>query len=136
MEKKKVKAIIGKSKTGFIIMMEGFDLAMSYGDTIEEAKRDFEKFPKEYIKISTESGKAIPAELNGGQLEFEYVYDLSGFFAHYNFISPTKMARRIGINTSLMRQYASGIAYVSYSKKKQIEREIHSIGKEFLTVSF
>ena len=136
MEKKKVKAIIGRSKTGFTIMMEGFDFAMSYGDTLEEAKRDFEKFPQEYIEISKETGKAIPPELNNGNLEFEYVYDLSGFFAHYNFISPTKIARRIGVNASLMRQYALGCAYVSFTKKKQIEKEIHSIGKELLAVSF
>ena len=61
-------------------MMEGFDLAMSYDDTLEEAKRDFEKFPQEYIEISKEAGKAIPPELNNGYLEFEYIYDLSGFF--------------------------------------------------------
>ena len=74
MEKKKVKAIISKSKTGFTIMMEDFDWAMSYGDTLEEAKKDFEKFPQEYIEISKEAGKNIPPELNDGNLEFEYVY--------------------------------------------------------------
>jgi len=136
MEKKKVKAIISKSKTGFTIMMEGFDLAMSYGDTLEEAKKDFEKFPQEYIEISKEAGKDIPLELNDGNLEFEYVYDLSGFFAYYKFISPTKIARRIGVNASLMRQYAAGCTYLSYDKKKEIEKEIHNIGKEFLAVSF
>ena len=136
MKKKKVKAIISKSKTGFTIMMEGFDLAMSYGDTLKEAKLDFEKFPQEYIKISKETGRTIPPELNDGNLEFEYVYDLSGFFAYYNFISPTKIARRIGLNSSLMRQYASGGTYLSFNKKKQIENEIHSIGRELLSVSF
>ena len=117
-------------------MMEGFDWAVSYGDTLEEAKRDFEKFPQEYIETSKEAGKAVPLELNNGNLEFEYVYDLSGFFAHYNFLSPTKVARRIGINTSLMRQYALGSTYVSSSKKKMIESEIHNIGRELLAVSF
>jgi methanogenic corrinoid protein MtbC1 len=136
MEKKKVKAIISKSKTGFTIMMEGFDLAMSYGDTLKEAKRDFEKFPQEYIEVSKEAGREIPDALNNGNLEFEYVYDLSGFFAHYNFLSPTKVARRIGINTSLMRQYAMGHTYIGSAKKKQIENEIHNIGKELMTVAF
>lgn len=136
MEKKKVKAIIGKSKTGFTIMMEGFDLAMSYGDTLEEAQRDFEKFPKEYIEVSKETGREIPVELNNGNLEFEYVYDLSGFFAQYSFISPTKIARRMGINASLMRQYAMGQTYIGSAKKKQIENEIHNIGKELMAVSF
>ena len=73
MNKKKVKAIISRSKTGFTIMMEGFDYAMSYGDTLEEAKRDFEKFPHEYIEISKEAGKSIPQILNEGNLEFEYI---------------------------------------------------------------
>jgi predicted RNase H-like HicB family nuclease len=82
METKKAKALIGRSKTGYTIMMEGFDLAMSYGDTLEEAKRDFESFPQEYIEISREAGKAIPPELNNGNLEFEYIYDLSGFFTY------------------------------------------------------
>jgi predicted RNase H-like HicB family nuclease len=136
MEAKKVKAIIGRSKTGFTIMMDGFDRAVSYGDTLEEAKRDFENFPCEYIEVSKETGREIPLELNGGNLEFEYVYDLSGFFAHYNFISPTKIARRMGVNTSLMRQYALGNTYLSIAKKKQIETEIHNIGKELMAVSF
>ena len=136
MATKKVKAIIGHSKTGFTIMMDGFDWAMSYGDTLEEAKNDFENFPKEYIEVSKEAGKEIPPELNNGDLEFEYVYDLSGFFAQYKFISPTQLAKKLGINPGLMRQYASGCTYVSAQKKKSIENEIHKIGEELLAVSF
>jgi predicted RNase H-like HicB family nuclease len=82
MKTKKAKAIIGRSETGFTIMMEGFDWAMSYGDTLEEAKRDFEKFPQEYIELSKKVGKTIPIELNNGNIEFEYIYDLSGFFSY------------------------------------------------------
>ena len=82
METKRVNAIIGRSKTGFTVMMEGFDFAMSYGDTLEEAKRDFENFPKEYIEISKETGRSIPPELNNGDLEFEYVYDLPELLPH------------------------------------------------------
>jgi hypothetical protein len=35
-----------------------------------------------------------------------------------------------------MRQYASGCTYLSHIKKKEIEKEIHRIGKEFMQVSF
>ncbi|MCL2074823.1 MAG: hypothetical protein FWH18_12965 [Marinilabiliaceae bacterium] len=100
MDTKKVNAIIGRSKTGYTIMMEGFNLAMSYGDTLEEAKRDFENFPNEYINISKETGRAIPPELNNGNLEFEYIYDLSGFYSY------------------------------------KLEKELHTIGRELMEVSF
>lgn len=134
--KKKVKAIISKSDTGFVIMMEGFDWAMSYGDTLEEAKADFEKFPQEYIEMSKEAGKEIPPELNNGELEFEYVYNLSGFFKQFPFISATALAKRLGINEGLMRRYKSGCAPVGEMQKKKILDGIHAIGKELLSVQF
>jgi len=134
--KKTVNAIISKSGTGFVIMMEGFDWAMSYGDTLDEAKADFEKFPQEYIEISKEAGKAIPAELNNGELEFNYVYDLSGFFKQFPFISATTLAQRLGINERLMRRYRSGCAKVGENQKRIILDGLHSIGRELLAVQF
>lgn len=134
--RKRVKAIISKSGTGFVIMMDGFDLAMSYGDTLEEAMADFEKFPEEYIEVSREAGKEIPAELNNGDLEFEYVYDLSGFFKQFSFISASVLARKLGINETLMRRYKSGCACVGEQQKKKILNGIHSIGKELLAIKF
>jgi hypothetical protein len=35
-----------------------------------------------------------------------------------------------------MRQYVTGGTYLNLAEKKQIEKEIHNIGKELLTVSF
>lgn len=134
--KKKAKAIISKSDTGFVIMMEGFDLAMSYGDTLEEAKEDFENFPKEYIEVSKEAGKEIPLELNNGELEFEYVYDMSGFFRQFPFISATQLAKKVNINPGLMRQYKAGCTPVGEGQKRKILDGIHQIGKELISVQF
>ena len=117
-------------------MMDGFDWAMSYGDTLEEAKADFENFPKEYIEVSKEAGKEIPQELNNGDLEFEYVYDLSGFFKQFSFISATQLANKLGINAALMRQYKAGCAPVGEKMKNKILDGIHAIANELLTVQF
>lgn len=136
MATKNVKAIISKSNTGFVIMMDGFDWAMSYGDTLEEAKADFEKFPKEYIEVSKETGKEIPPELNNGDLEFEYVYDLSGFFKQFPFISASQLANKLGINAALMRQYKAGCAPVGEKMKNKILEGIHAIANELLSVQF
>lgn len=136
MATKKAKAIISKSDTGFVIMMDGFDWAMSYGDTLAEAKADFEKFPKEYIEISKEAGKEIPEALNDGDLEFEYVYDLSGFFKQFPFISATQLAKRLNINPGLMRQYKAGCATIGEMQKEKILDGIHNIANELLSVKF
>lgn len=117
-------------------MMEGFDCALAYGDTLEEAKKDFEAFPAEYIEASKELGKEIPPELNNGELEFEYVYDLSGFFQNFPFISASALAKTLGINEGLMRRYKAGCATAGEAQKKKILDGIHAIGKELLSVEF
>lgn len=67
--------------------------------------------------LSFEAGKEIPPELNNGELEFEYIYDLSGFFKQFPFISATALAKRLGINEGLMRRYKSGCAPVGEMQK-------------------
>ncbi|MDP4743101.1 MAG: hypothetical protein NWR91_06545 [Schleiferiaceae bacterium] len=44
------------------------------------------------------------------------------------------IARRAGINESLMRQYATGKAVVSEDRLRYIEQTIHDLGRELQTV--
>jgi DNA-binding transcriptional regulator YdaS (Cro superfamily) len=50
-------------------------------------------------------------------------------------IKISAVARRAGINESLMRQYASGKATVSEDRVRYIEQTIHELGKELQSVS-
>jgi hypothetical protein len=50
-------------------------------------------------------------------------------------IKITAIARRAGINESLMRQYASGNATVSEDRVRYIEQTIHDLGKQLQSVS-
>jgi predicted RNase H-like HicB family nuclease len=103
------------------------------GNTVEEAKADFENSVKEMILSYTERGMQIPNELK--DIEFEYKYDVSAIFDEIDCINMTKFAKRIGINANLLRQYKMGNTYISDAQKMKIERGLHNLGNQLLTLS-
>ena len=73
------------------------------GATAEEAKGDF-------MRALEECRQASPEDKDINQdMEFTYKYDIQAFFKEFSFLNATDMARRAGINPSLMRQYTSGV---------------------------
>lgn len=75
----------------------------SVGDTVAESKADLLRCYEEAKVDAKENGEAFPI------LEFEYKYDLRSFFNYFSFLNVSDIAKRAGINPSLMRQYSSGI---------------------------
>lgn len=73
------------------------------GATAEEAKADFMRALEECRQASPED-KDINLDM-----EFTYKYDIQAFFKEFSFLNATDIARRAGINPSLMRQYTSGV---------------------------
>ncbi len=63
---------------------------------------------------------------------FEFVVDLQEFFRIHDFINVTKLAKRTGMNTSLLRQYSKGIKFPSIDQVNRIEKTIKEIGSELL----
>ncbi|MDR3183950.1 MAG: type II toxin-antitoxin system HicB family antitoxin [Prevotellaceae bacterium] len=66
------------------------------GETVEEAKADFENSVEEMILSYTENGRPIPDELK--DIEFEYKYDLASFSEYYDRINVPKFTQAVGIN--------------------------------------
>lgn len=73
------------------------------GATAEEARADFMRALEECRQASPED-KDINLDM-----EFTYKYDIQAFFKEFSFLNATDIARRAGINPSLMRQYTSGV---------------------------
>ena len=65
--------------------------------------------------------------------EFDVVYDLTSFFVAHP-LNIADVAKKAGINASLMRQYASGNKFPSEERLKEIEGAIHEIGKELTKI--
>lgn len=131
----KTRAIIEKSESGgYGIYLPDIPGYIGLGETEDEAKGDL----REAIDLVVEDCKArgIKDDVNGGNIEFEYSYDLSGFFKSFNIFNVSALAKRIGVNSGLLRQYKSGEVYISEQRKKNIEDSIHKLGNELSLVKF
>ena len=129
----KTTALIERGKDGLfgIYTPEINHTIIGEGESVAEAKDDFENSVKEIYASYTEQERLIPKELK--KLEFVYKYDLASFFDYYSFINVSKFAKIVKINPSLMRQYKTG-QYISEAQMAKIESAIHSIGNELASV--
>jgi len=116
------------SKTGFSIYAENFPVH-GYGKSVAEAKQDLIDAYNELILFYKEEN--IPFE---SDIIFEYNYDLKSIFNYFG-IEGKKLAEKIGMNDSLLRQYTNGITNPSDKQKKRIEEGLHEIGRELLNLS-
>lgn len=102
------------------------------GDSVSEAKIDFENSVNEMIASYKESNRPLPTELQ--EINFIYKYDLASLFNFYSFINVSGFAKVAGINSSLMRQYKTGKVYISEAQISKIETAFNKIGNEMSTV--
>ncbi|KAA0991588.1 helix-turn-helix domain-containing protein [Dyadobacter aurulentus] len=72
--------------------------------------------------------------INIEDIEFEYVYDLSAFFEIFDDVKVGALAKRAGINPSLVRHYVAGTKYPSAAQTKKIEVAVHELGEKLREV--
>lgn len=95
-----------------------------YGETVDKAVEDLLEARREMI----EEGRNIP------ELEMSFTYDIWAFFDKYP-LNISAIAKRIGVNPSLMRQYVSGNRKPSGKRIAEIQSAIHAMGRELAGVS-
>ena len=67
------------------------------GSTVSEAKQDL------YACLDIAKEDYLSQGKTPKPIEFEYVYDLQSFFEYFSVFNLTEVARRAGINPTLMR---------------------------------
>lgn len=97
---------------------------IGYGPTVDEAVNDLRLSRQEAI----EEGADIP------ELEMSFKYDLWAFFDKFP-MNASLVARQIGINPSLMRQYIAGQKKPSHKRMEEIQDGIRQIGQQLASVS-
>jgi predicted RNase H-like HicB family nuclease len=117
----KYKLIIEKNKDGYWSQVDQLPTVFSSGESIEQLIEN----TKEAIEIYyNETGGKNP------RIDFELVMDIQEFFNINEYINITSLAKRIGMNSSLLRQYSKGIKFPSLEQVGRIEKAIRQIGKE------
>lgn len=97
------------------------------GNTVKEAKEDFFNSLDEVLQSYNDLGDDIPEFLNE---VIEFRFDITSLFEYYSIFNVSALARYLGINDSLMRQYRSGAAQISDKQLEKIEAGIHRLGSE------
>jgi hypothetical protein len=71
-------------------------------------------------------------DLNPATIEFETAYDLTAVFSEKKYLNLSVVAGKLGINRSLMAQYAAGTKFPSPERAREIEAAIHALGRDLL----
>lgn len=98
-----------------------------FGNSARHAIEDMYVAQKEIKEFLKEEGKKMP------ELEFAFRFDIGSFFDYYSYLNMSGVAKKAGINASLMRQYAMGKHEPSPKRKQQILDCLHQISQEMQT---
>lgn len=98
-------------------------------DLLVDSAKNIGTLEKKFKKLLRDFHEVDPASVT-----FEIAYDLTAVFDKNEFLNISAVAERAGVNTSLMRQYATGNKYPSPDKVKHIEKALHALGKELLQI--
>jgi hypothetical protein len=123
--KNKIDIVIEKTKTGFSAYSEEhaiFTTAQSIpeliGNTVEAANLYFED---ENVTIT--------------QKNLNFIIDFKQFFQYYKVINAKFLAKKIGMNETLLSQYVQGRKKPSDHQTDKILKGIHQIGRELSEIN-
>lgn len=91
------------------------------GSSAKAAIEDMLKGWNETTEYLKEEGEEVPA------LEIEYRFDVGSLFSYYDFVNIAGVAREIGLNPSVIRQYVIGMRKPSIERKKLIITGLKSL---------
>ena len=118
--KRKITIIIEKTKTGFSAYAEDYAIFTTsktiselLGNTIEATNLFFED---QKVKITEEN--------------INFVIDFKQFFQYYKVLNAKFLAKKIGMNPTLLSQYVQGRKKPSEQQTDKILFGIHQIGRE------
>jgi len=125
-----LKIIIEKSSDSFGAYAENIEGIYGAGDTLTEVKQSI----KDAIKTFDE--KDMPEILKRDfELELVFVFDTQSFLAYYGHIlTRAALSRLTGINEKQLGHYIQGLHKPRKDKAKKIEKALHGLGQELLSV--
>lgn len=118
--KKKIKMIVEKTDTGFSAYAEGhpiFTTGRSMSELLNNA-----------VEATALSFEDKGYEITTQNIRFEV--DFKQFFQYYRILNTKFLAKKIGMNPTLLSQYVQGHKKPSRAQTNKILKGIHQIGQE------
>ena len=127
MNRKKIEITVEKTDTGFSayandlsVFSTGKDIPELYVHLVEAINLLLEEDGTEVISLS----------------DLKLNLDLKQFFQYYKVLNARFLARRIGMNPTLLSQYVRGVKRPSPKQTEKIIQGIQGIGKELSDLRF
>ena len=124
--RKKIKLVIEKTDTGFSAYSGEYPVyttGQSFTELLQHSVEAMNLF------LSDQG-----TQVSDANIEFEI--DIPQFFQYYRVINAKFLARRIGMNESLLSQYVHGVKKPSAAQSNRILAGIREIGQELSSLSF
>jgi len=130
----KVVVILEKTDTGFSAYLPDLPITCTSGGDLGEVERNMHEALELQLEALKIEGQLVPSRFSK-EVRFDFRLDITDFFNLFPPIKQTAVAKKAGINPSLLRQYSRGIKHPSLSQAKKIENAIHQLGRELLKVN-
>ena len=127
-------AVIERAEHNFGAYVEEIDGVGGIGDTLEEVKKDLEEGLVVLKEACIEDGYPVPEELQG---EYEIVFkmDTRSFLKMYcKIFTKSALERMTGINQKQLWHYANGLSTPRPATVAIIEKALHQLGEELLSL--
>lgn len=104
------------------------------GSNLNELKENLREAVGLYLETAEEHDPETFEKLKQG-FEIEYQYNIPKIFEALEVINKSEFSKRIGVNPALFRSYTSKKdVYISEKRVQEIEKGLHELGKELLSI--
>jgi predicted RNase H-like HicB family nuclease len=123
--KKRLKFTVEKTDTGFSAYCKEYPVYTT-GNNFTELLSNAEEAISLY-------GEGLSDQIEDKEIDLEI--DLQQFFQYYRVINAKFLAKRIGMNETLLSQYVQGTKKPSAKQTSKILNGIHEIGRELTNIN-
>lgn len=131
----KLTVIIERAENNFSAYVKGLDGISATGQTIDEIKTSITDAIDLYIETCKELKIKVPEELVG-KYSLEFDLDIQSLLMIYEGIfTKSGLEKLTGINQKQLWHYAKGMAKPRQAQRQKIEKALHRLGQELVSLS-
>lgn len=132
---KRIEAIIERAKDGTFSVFCATEMFNGMGDTAEAAKLDMRRQMDFFKKSAIEDGFSYPDFLNE-EFDIVYKFDTESLLEYYSgILSLSGLEKVTGIHQKQLWNYLHGKSKPRKAQVEKIEKGLHSLGSELISIS-